>query len=89
MHDLMQIIEDNGYQELRYVEGVGWCALLQYLYTVGVFLDLDKAGPAQGRYCFAEWSDASHFLKHWDGITEPVVGENGCKAIKRISLLKP
>jgi len=73
----------EGYHNIREVEGVGWCALFPMLFTVGVMLDLDKVGPAQGRYCFKEWSEAAHFLANWDGVTEPIGGQNGCTANKR------
>jgi len=71
------------YQEIRYVDGVGFCALQRMLFTWGVMLALDEVGPAEGRYCFADYWSASLFLKEWDGKTEPVAGQDGCTANKR------
>ena len=77
-------LKEHGYKELRYVEGVGWCGIMPMCFTVGVMLDLDDVGPSQGRFCFSDWCEASHFLQFWDGIEEPTVGEGGCTANKRI-----
>lgn len=79
--ELADILRDNGYRELREVEGRGVCGLQRFLYTVGVCVGLDKTGY-RGRFCFDTWSNASLFLKEWDGETMPEVGLDGCTAIK-------
>lgn len=72
-----------GYEEVRYIEGVGWCGLQRMCFTWGVMLAMDEIGPRQGRFCFMDRCEASHFLKHWDGMVEPIAGKNGCTANKR------
>lgn len=73
---------NEGYQHVRFVPEVGWCGITPMLFTTGVFIDLDEVGPRQGRYCFSEWAEAVHFLKHWDGVKEPTK-EDGLTANKR------
>jgi hypothetical protein len=69
-----------GYREIRLIDGE-YCGLLRFIYTVGVCYGLDETGY-RGRFCFDNHLDASLFLADWDGVTLPVVGEDGCTAIK-------
>lgn len=70
----------HGYQNLRLVNG-RWCGTQRFIYTVGVVLGLDETGYTN-RFCFDTEQNAALFLKDWDGSTLPVVGDDGCKAIK-------
>ena len=78
---MQSFLENLGYAEVRQVNGL-WCGLMRMIFTVGVFIDMDRVGPMQGRICFDTWDNASKFLKEWDGKTRPVVGEDGVTADK-------
>ena len=69
-----------GYQNLRLVNGA-WCGTQRFIYTVGVVMGLDESGY-KNRFCFDTEQNAALFLKEWDGTTLPVIGDDGCKAIK-------
>lgn len=75
-----QILTDHGYKELREINGMA-CGIAQFFYTWGVCYGMDEYGYV-GRYCFDTEQNASLFLKEWDGVTDPIIGEDGCKAIK-------
>ena len=57
------------------------CCVGRFLYTWGVLVDIDMEG-CWGRFCFDTQANAVLFLKEWNGYTFPVVGEDGCTAIK-------
>lgn len=81
MAELLTILKENGYTNIWHIENRGWCATQRFIFTWGVCFGLDKTGY-KGRYCFADQCSAEGFLLNWDGITVPVVGEDGCTAIK-------
>ena len=70
----------NGYQGMREIDGMV-CATMRFLFTVGVCYGIDETGY-RGRFCFDSYQNAELFLKDWDGKTLPVIGEDGCTAIK-------
>jgi hypothetical protein len=70
----------NGYQNMCEIDGMV-CATMRFIYTVGVCYGIDSTGY-RGRFCFESYQCAELFLKDWDGKTLPVIGEDGCKAIK-------
>lgn len=78
---LLSILDEHGYADVRHVDGRGFCGLMRMMFTVGVCVGLDETGM-KGRICFDTWQNAQLFLSEWDGKTEPVVGEDGCTAIK-------
>lgn len=78
---IMKMCADLGYARLRVVPGRGVCGILRFIYTVGVCYGLDETGYA-GRYCFDTAQNAGLFLQDWNGETLPVIGEDGCTAIK-------
>lgn len=79
--DLKKILDENGYTDLRYVEGWGICGITRMIFTVGVCYGMDETGR-KGRFCFGTYIDAQLFLRDWDGSTLPEVGVDGCKALK-------
>jgi len=81
IEEMTAILVDEGYSNIRYIEGVGYCGLHPYLYTWGLCWTLDEVGYA-GRFCFSDLCSALGFLESWDGATYPVIGEDGCTAIK-------
>ena len=74
------MLEGLGYYHVTLVDGM-WCGIRRQMFTVGVFIDMDESFVA-GRYCFDTAADAEYFLEEWNGRTVPVVGEDGCTAIK-------
>jgi hypothetical protein len=79
-NDNLQHANENGYENAREIDGVV-CGIMRFMYTVGVCYGIDKTGYS-GRFCFSSYMDATLFLKEWDGQTPPVIGEDGCTAIK-------
>jgi hypothetical protein len=77
---LQSIAAANGYWNLKWVDD-RLCAVRRFVYTVGVCVDLDESGYRE-RFCFETTQGAELFLKDWDGIEPPVVGEDGCTAVK-------
>lgn len=71
----------HGYLNLRQIEGWGWCGVLRFMYTHGVCIGLDETGYG-GRFCFDTYQNARLFLAEWDGVTMPMIGLDGCTAIK-------
>lgn len=69
------------YRSLRNIDGM-LCGIMGQVYTVGVFYGIDEIGNNEGRICFDTYQNAELFLQDWDGHTLPVVGEDGCKAVK-------
>lgn len=74
------LLADEGYTNVREIDGMV-CATHRYIYTVGVCYGIDMTGY-RGRFCFDSQQNAELFLKDWDGQTMPVIGEDGCTAIK-------
>jgi hypothetical protein len=73
----------HGYEHVREIDGLGFVGLSRFIFTVGVLWGLDESGY-KGRFCFDTHMDAELFLREWDGTTYPVVGEDGCTAIKGV-----
>ena len=71
---------ENGYENVREIDGVV-CGTMRFVYTVGVCYGIDETGY-RGRFCFDNHLYALLFLNEWDGQTPPIIGEDGCKAIK-------
>lgn len=74
------LFESHGYTNIRYV-GDMWCGVNRFMYTCGVCYGLDECGY-RGRFCFDTMQNATLFLQDWNGVTLPVVGEDGCTAVK-------
>ena len=80
MSKLEQTLTENGYEEIRIINGMV-CGIHRFIYTCGVCYGLDDTGYV-GRYCFDSAGYASLFLRDWDGLTTPEIGVDGCTAIK-------
>jgi len=78
-----RMLHDQGYTHLRMVGDLGWCGIYRFVFTFGVCISLDRVGYA-GRFCFDNLPCAALFLKEWDGKEFPIVGKDGCTAIKSI-----
>jgi hypothetical protein len=78
--NILDELHGQGYTEIRLIDGE-FCGLMRFIFTTGVCYGLDPTGY-RGRFCFDNHMDASMFLKDWDGETPPVIGKDGCTAIK-------
>ncbi len=61
---------ENGYSNIREIEGRGTCGVMRFLFTVGLCYGLDEWGY-KGRYCFPSKSEAIEALNSWDGNGDP------------------
>lgn len=68
--NLEKLLTNEGYTNLRYIDGVGWCGLYRFIFTTGLCIGLDDVGY-KGRYCYPTHLDASEALKEWDGTNDP------------------
>ncbi len=83
LHDRLVIeaaLEYHGYRNIRFVNNQ-FCGIMRQIYTVAVFYGLDDQGN-KGMIHFDTDQHAVEFLAAWDGETMPIVGANGCKAVK-------
>lgn len=83
-----EFLENEGYLNIQEIGDLGYCALHGMIYTVGVFISLDKYGPTKGRICFEHYVQARDFLEGWDGkkASVPAAGVDGVTAHKFINL---
>lgn len=68
--DITQFLQEEGYFDLRYIEGVGMCGLMRMAFTTGLMVNIDSSGYAY-RYCYQQLADAREALKNWDGKDHP------------------
>jgi hypothetical protein len=65
---ILHILRKEGYRNIRNVPGVGWCGVMDMLFTVGVFCGLEQYGY-RFRYCFSKElpaGTAEQELKKWN-----------------------
>jgi hypothetical protein len=67
---LKKIMEENGYIYPREIDNVGVCAVLPFLFTYGLVVEIDEYGYG-GRYCFSNLGEAIAALEQWDGKDHP------------------
>ena len=65
-------IGESTYIEPRQVPGRGWCALEQYIFTVGLVYGITEGGK-EGRYCYAPEDAGQAYLAllTWNGEGHP------------------
>lgn len=80
--DLMAMLGESGYTSIRFVAGVGWCGVARCPTTARVCLNLDGEGYYERRFCFDTVQNAELFLRGWDGLIPPVVGDDGCVSLE-------
>jgi hypothetical protein len=61
-------LEKEGYTDLRYIDGVGFCGLRDFAFTIGLCYGLEEWGYL-GRYCYPKEfrDDAQKGLQIWGG----------------------
>lgn len=69
------IVETLGYYNPVYIEGRGWCALHNFLFTVGLVYGITEF-EREGRYCYPHENaiDAHIAINTWDGVGHPSGG---------------
>lgn len=67
---LVDMLHDEGYFLVRYIDGKGYCGIRNFLFTFGLCIGLDATGLA-GRYCYSNLAEAQIALLAWDGTGDP------------------
>jgi len=65
-------LKENGYYNLKVIEGKGICGLQNFIYTIGLCYGIDEIGY-YGRYCFPKefTLDSIIALSVWNGKEDP------------------
>ena len=63
-------LEEQGYFNLRHIEGRGLCGLFRFNYTIGLVYGMTN-DEYIGRYCYYDSMEAKQALKEWNGIKDP------------------
>ena len=66
----MRILKNEGYYEIREIEGIGLCGLFKFIFTTGLVIGIDEIGY-YGRYCYSTEREAIEALNSWDGKGDP------------------
>ena len=67
---LEQFLTEQGYTDLRMIEGRGLCGIRRFIFTTGLVYGLNMAGY-EGRYCYPDKLSAKNALEQWDGVDHP------------------
>lgn len=70
---LIKYLSEQGYYNVRHIEGRGLCGLMRFTFTTGLVYGLNEYSYT-GRYCFDNLTDAKQSLKEWDGAGDPPGG---------------
>lgn len=73
-------LEDEGYFEIREIKGAGLCALMRFVFTIGLVVNIDDAGYER-RCCYSELRDALDDINSWNGTGHPEGPWIKCKGI--------
>jgi hypothetical protein len=68
--ELKDLLEKEGYFEIREIDGAGVCCLKRFMFTVGLVWGADESGYI-GRWCYANLADAKDALMNWNGEKDP------------------
>ena len=74
--NLKTLLISEGYEQICYVEGKGVCALLPFIFTVGLVVGLDESGYKE-RYCYS-YKDVLHAilaLYQWEKSQDEIKGD--------------
>ena len=63
-------LKEEGYWELKEFEEKGICGLMNFIFTVGLVVNIDEHSYS-GRYCFERRADAIESFRNWDGKNDP------------------
>lgn len=71
--EIIQMLESEGYNNIRFIEGKGLCGVRDFVFTVGLCYGLCDYGYI-GRYCYPKFlrGEAVNALIIWDGKSDPI-----------------
>jgi len=69
---------EEGYFEIREIPGNGICALMRFVFTVGLVVKIDPTGYER-RYCYSSLREAMDDINSWDGTGHPQGNWIKCK----------
>ena len=71
--ELEEFLKNEGYYNLKYIEGKGYCGLREFIFTTGLCCNLTYH-CFSGRYCYPKDKSkkAEIALKYWDGKEDPL-----------------
>lgn len=84
---LRQVLEAQGYRELRWLGSGELAGLYRFNFTWGLVVGLDPIGYRL-RYCFEHLADARAALRTWNGLGHPTGPWIKCKGAG-VDLLNP
>jgi len=67
---LFDFLTNEGYFDVREIPGHGYCGLHRMMFTVGLFVMMDRGGY-DGRYCYPDLRSAIDGIREWDGVGHP------------------
>jgi len=67
---LKEFLEEEGYVQLKEIEGRGICGVRKFIFTYGLIYGLDESG-FKGRWCYDNYVEPVVALHNWDGIGDP------------------
>ncbi len=83
--DLKEFFKGQGYEQVEKTDHWGWCGINRYIFTYGVLYNMNQWSVG-GRFCFDTKGNALAFykdlIKDGKAVELPVVGIDGCTAIK-------
>lgn len=64
--------QDEYYSHVKYIDGRGFCGIMEFVFTIGVCEGLDSLGY-EGRWCYPKHiaAEAVIALLTWDGADDP------------------
>lgn len=65
-----EMIIEYGYDQPKQLPNGEWAALMDMLFTTGLFHNLDTMGY-ECRWCYATRQEAVEALENWEGIGKP------------------
>lgn len=68
--EIEDAIAENGYYNIRVIEGKGVCGINRFMFTYGLVVNLDATGYSD-RYCYHTEGEATEALSAWDGTGHP------------------
>jgi hypothetical protein len=78
--ETIELFRAYGYIDVK-KRGGEFFAISRFIYTYGVLINITEYGYS-GRFCFDNLQNAQLFYNDWDFESQPVVGLDGCTAIK-------
>lgn len=68
--NLDNILKNEGYYEIKEIDGKGTCGLFRFMFTTGLVIGIDEIGY-EGRYCYSTEREAIDAINSWKGLGDP------------------